>query len=172
MKTIILEEELLRIKEIMGVNKDTISESSEVMPKSNPVFDYIKSIVDASPEMSPKQFCSGRKFNKSRFESKAMNVFRSLFGEQGLNIFTQIKNKISKMDSNSILNFIKTLRGLLKNPNEFKSYIKKFLGMESPTPVNESVELVLAGFFMLLVLCLLILDTIYGGGGDFSCVHF
>lgn len=168
-KTIIINESAL--KRIIESYSET-NESSEVMPKSNPVFDYIKSIVDTSPEMGPKQFCSGRKFNQSKFEAKAMNVFRSLFGEQGPNMFTQIKNNVSKMDPNTILNFIKTLRGLLKNPNEFKSYIKKFLGMEAPIPVNESVELVLAGFFMLLVLCILILDTIYGGGGDFSCVHF
>lgn len=169
MKKIIINESQLKRIIDSYVN---INEGSEVMPKSNPVFDYIKSIVATSPEMGPKQFCSGPKFNQSKFETKAMNVFRSLFGEQGPNMFTQIKSKASKMDPNSILNFIKTLRGLVKKPNEFKSYIQKFLGMETPAPVNESVEIVLAGFFMLLILFLLILDSINGGGGDFSCVHF
>ncbi len=77
-----------------------------------------------------------------------------MFGNQTSEIIDSYKKKTATMNKNSILNLVKTLRTLIKKPNEFVNYIKNFSGIQSKTPVNESLlfAIIAFGVFALIAL--------------------
>jgi hypothetical protein len=133
-----------------------VIEASEVMPKTDPMMGYIKSVIDSMPELKVGQYCSSGKFNLPKLEREHMGDLQKVFGDQTNEIVSSYKNKLSTMDSESLLSLIKTLKSLITKPDEFISYLKNFLGMKSKTPVNEMLSPIFLVVFGIILLWALI----------------
>ena len=151
----------IKMKKTIRLTEDDLTrivkrviEASEVMPKNDPMMTYIKDIFDSVPEFKLKQYCSKGKIDLAKVESRHMEDLQKMFGDQTSEIIDSYKKKTATMDKNSILNLVKTLRTLIKKPNEFVNYIKNFSGIQSKTPVNESLlfAIIAFGVFALIAL--------------------
>jgi hypothetical protein len=162
MKTIIIEEELLRIKEIMGV-KNIVTEASEVMPQNNQYKTLVDELIKKVPEI--KNVCSVKDFNQSTIDNMFMKHLTKLFGDKTIEFMDKFKSKMGTMDKTELTQTISTLRGYLAKPKEGFEFIKQMVGMETKEPVSEQIVIIAVTGFMVVYALISFILLLFGKGG-------
>ena len=162
MKTIIIEEELLRIKEIMGV-KNIVTEASEVMPQNNQYKTLVDELIKKVPEI--KNLCSVKDINQSTIDNMFMKHLTKLFGDKTIEFMDKFKSKMGTMDKTELTQTISTLRGYLAKPKEGFEFIKQMVGMETKEPVSEQIVIITVTGFMVVYALISFILFLFGKGG-------
>lgn len=126
MNSQVINEELDRIKEIMG-----ITESSEVMQKEKL---YINSVANDLKKLypNPKEFCSSdNKLSLDKVKEKAKTGIDKIFGPKADEFLNKFNSKLQGLDKSSAIEMINDLRGMIKEPRQALEHIKKFVGVDT-----------------------------------------
>lgn len=166
MKNIVLESELSRIKEVMGLQ--TINEASEVNAQNSQLKNLVAELIKKNPEI--KNVCSVKDINQSEIDNIYMKHLTKIFGNKTNEFITKFKTKINSLDNSDILQLISKLKGYLTRPKEGAEFIKQMVGMDDKEQVSEQIITIIFWTFMLSYTLISLILLLLGKGNFGSFV--